>query len=386
LISIGPTVVVAGEAVQERWGRCLARMLMRVLVRTFPNATASVMGDTALQKELDDIADGIWPERSANALAGPEVWIGGKGSASPTASLFIGTEGWISRVAHEPLNVKTGNGASALVAASLGSSEVTKLAAGELLPDHGGRWTADDLELLGSFAINTYDPSGLRMGEQSPSGHLGDVLVVSAGALTNALIAALLADESVEAHLHILDHDVLDVSNLNRYLLVGWAPAVQGLAKVQWLESFSSERLLITGEQRAYTSGGSPAPLVVVGADRLAARHAVQRDRHQAVLNGASEVDLIRVSLHRRDSGLACLGCINQGEDGASMDPAPTISSVSALAGGFLAAQLYRTVNDEGEPGSVFDLHPLQPARKGNCNQNARARVAGCSFCESSAA
>jgi hypothetical protein len=381
LISTSPRLVVAADAVQSVSGRVLAKMTMRVLVRTFPNATAVVHGDAQLQADLDAIAAEAWPNRLLLSSRGAPDLVVGAAIQSGGDALFIGTDRWISLLSRSPRPVRPGGAASALVAGSIGVAEVTKALVRKLLPRHEGRWTADDLTGAGEIRLNTFDPGGHENPELSGTLDIGEVLLVSAGALSNALILVLLSEPAVVGMIHALDGDLLELSNLNRYLLVGWLAAAARIAKAPFLASFSSGRLQITGDAKAYAPGMDARRLVVVGADRLAARHAIQRDGHHTVLNGASEPDLVRVSLHRRFTDTACVGCINPGQDEPVSDPAATISFVSAFAGGLLAAQLQRVAMGRGVPGRVVDVHPLHPGRPHNLRSNVLGRIPGCGHC-----
>src|SRR6266436_4195317 len=123
LLSAAPNIVIAGDAVQQEWGRNLARMLMRIVVRTFPHTRARVSGDPSLQQELASIVADIWPATRPLDAQGPEILVGGVGAPKSKAPIFVGTDHWVARVANQQLDVSSGNGASCVVAASLAASE-----------------------------------------------------------------------------------------------------------------------------------------------------------------------------------------------------------------------------------------------------------------------
>lgn len=379
LLGTVPRIAVGADAVQDPSGRDLARMAVRLIARIFPHVVVDVDVDEAFAAELRSLAEEIWPGRSVMDETGPELCVGNPRRRSGASQVFVGGDGWVAKLQRSPLQIRTMHPAASLVAAAFGAAEITKEAFRSLLRDHGGTWTGDDLASADHIAVNTFAPGNDDTPPIPTFVDLGEVLVVSAGALTNAVLAVLLSDATATIRLSVLDDDPLDLTNLNRYLLVSWSAAEARLLKVEHLALFSSDRLHLTPVPEAYVSGHSPHALVLVGADRLSARHAVQKDGHGVILNAASEPELVRISAHQNASGTACLTCINPGGDDAVSGVEPTIAFVSALAGGLHAAQLYAKVLEGVVPGRVVELHPMHASR--GIQASVLRKRPDCSYC-----
>jgi hypothetical protein len=168
----------------------------------------------------------------------------------------------------------------------------------------------------------------------------GDLDVVSAGAITNGLLAVLLRVPRIAAAMRIFDDDLVELTNLNRCGLFTRMSVAE--PKVSELVTYGDGELTIEGIQRRFdrdTLGlvGPPAPFVVVGVDHIPSRwFAQQTEPVWLGVAGTSHFDAI-VSEHRE--GMPCAGCLHP-TDEATEGPLPTISFVSALAGLLLCYRL----------------------------------------------
>ena len=179
---------------------------------------------------------------------------------------------------------------------------------------------------------------------------LGRVDVISAGAITNAAIFALLRLAGVSGALRVFDEDRLARSNLNRYPLA----SVRQLSdlKVEALERLSTDRLEITGEavRLDEVSAREFAPLserVIIGVDHVPSRWVAQRHSPGWVGVGATSHFEVVVSGHPADG--PCAGCLHPRDEDDAGD-IPTASFVSALAGVLLA---YRLAAQSVAPASI---------------------------------
>jgi len=167
---------------------------------------------------------------------------------------------------------------------------------------------------------------------------------ISAGAITNAALAALWRVEELAGTLRTADADTGERSNLNRYIHL--RGAVLGEAKVQVLADLAPERLRIDPVDVRVTDETIEdlVPLadhVIVGVDDIPSRWLVQRHAPGWVcVGGTSRMEVV-VSEHRPDT--PCAGCMHpQDEDNQGF--IPTVSFVSLLAGVIQAHRLVHYV------------------------------------------
>jgi hypothetical protein len=184
--------------------------------------------------------------------------------------------------------------------------------------------------------------------------NLGAVQVVSAGAIVNAMLFALLRVPGVRAELTIFDDDSGALSNLNRCPLMELGD--MDIEKVTLLERFATRDVRIRGVVERFGDGTNDrAARMVVGADDIPVRWAAQRHSPTWLGVGATSHLFTMVSNHGAVG--PCAGCVH---DHADPDPdpiIPTISVVSFMAGLLLAADLVGV--GTGTTGYVTRSFPL---------------------------
>jgi hypothetical protein len=175
---------------------------------------------------------------------------------------------------------------------------------------------------------------------------LGEVDVISGGAITNAALYVLLRMPALTAALRIIEPDVLDLTNLNRYALA--LRSMVGWPKTDALVSFQTPSISITGKGEIFDDITAPAlvplaPWLLVGVDDIPSRWAAQRAATGSwVCVGASSHDFVLVSAH--PPGSPCAGCVHTRDEDLTSD-IPTISFVSFWAGLTQALELIATAS-----------------------------------------
>lgn len=161
---------------------------------------------------------------------------------------------------------------------------------------------------------------------------LGKVDAISGGAITNALLFCLLRIPGIEADLRVIEADVAEISNLNRYCLLRASHV--GKAKTALLASAATQTLRIETAESFFTPDTRAslvplAPTVLVGADDIEARWWVQEAKPWWLLIGATSNHMAQITTHV--SAGACAGCLHP----VPLPPQriPTISFVSFWAG-----------------------------------------------------
>lgn len=170
---------------------------------------------------------------------------------------------------------------------------------------------------------------------------LGKVDMISGGAITNAALYTMLRIPELTATVRIIEPDMLDLGNLNRYAL--GPRSMVGHPKIRVLESFGTPAVRITGSGERFDDAAAPtlapmAPRVLVGVDHIPSRWAAQRAAASGwICVAASSHDFVLVSAH--PVGSACASCVHPRDDDIAGE-IPTISFVSFWAGLIQALEL----------------------------------------------
>lgn len=173
---------------------------------------------------------------------------------------------------------------------------------------------------------------------------LGEITFIGAGAIVTCTLHALLSVPHLRGYFHLMDPKILDEPDLNRYLLCFMDHLAK--PKVDILASLSRPGLTIDPHRISYeafrNSVSLPLDVVVMGVDHIPSRWDVQRDHPRLLLNGATEGDRVRVSVHHAGVDAACVGCLNPDQGKLPNDLVAAVPFVSNFAGLVLAAELLK--------------------------------------------
>lgn len=170
---------------------------------------------------------------------------------------------------------------------------------------------------------------------------LGEVDIVSAGAICQAALYVLLRLPRVEMWGRVFDDDLTGPSNLNRNMLTNGldkGPKVDIVAR----RCRPKLRLRPIPHRFPLASTETPhlSPKVLVGVDDIASRWAVQRRAHGWL--GLSGTSHFSVSSSEHTPDKPCCGCLHPLDDPADLGAIPTVSFVSFWAGLTMAVRLIR--------------------------------------------
>ena len=216
----------------------------------------------------------------------------------------------------------------------------------------------------------------LDLARYQPAGavHLGDIDVISGGAITNAALYTLLRIPGLSASLRIIEPDLLAISNLNRYALA--RRSMLTWLKTHALEIFGTASFRITGCSETFDDTtarrlGPVAPRLLVGVDHIPSRWVAQRAAASSwICVGASSHDFVLVSAHPPGSA-----CADEHVGGQI----PTISFVSFWAGLVQALELITEAAGRS-PASATSTHiwPFGLENRRGVYQFAQDAVAWC--------
>jgi hypothetical protein len=188
---------------------------------------------------------------------------------------------------------------------------------------------------------------------------LGRVDVISGGAITNATIYALLRIPELCAALRVIEPETIDLTNLNRYPLARRSDENQ--PKVRVLEGNSRGSIMISGKEAQFDDSwpallGSLAPRVLVGADQIPVRWAVQQAAPQWLQVSGTSHFFAMASSHHPDG--PCAGCAHPVDENGN-EPIPTISFVSLWAGILQALGLLNEASGRPTAGYYTMCYPF---------------------------
>lgn len=211
---------------------------------------------------------------------------------------------------------------------------------------------------------------------------LGPVDLVSAGAITQAMLYTLLRVPGFDADLRAIDRDVLGRSNSNRYSLVRAADLDR--PKVEQLADFSTDSVRISGvqqrlEQETISDLERLAPRVVVGVDDIPTRWFVQGQQPSWVGIGATSHCFVIVSDHL--PGHPCGGCVHPRDDDNPGEDIPTIGFVSLWAGTLLAGTMLAPDALIRRGTRRLEVHPMGLYGPDGMKSLPQARNANCPVC-----
>ena len=299
-----------------------------------------------------------------------EIVLAFGGAPAPAASRGVLRVNCVGRVAsiarrHDaPSAWRPDDALSAIAAAGLGAVEVHKDALSTV--------RGSNIEVL-QPCEPTFETPFSVIGDV----HLGDVDVVSAGAITQNLFLTLAAEQHLHGRFRVFDRDIAALSNVNRcpFVLLDKLNA----PKVDMLEALLPSRIQVV--PIAHHFDPATAPLIrpgatmVVGADDIGVRHAAQAMKPSWLGIGATSHFFVLVTEHA--DGQACAGCahVNLGED---LGTIPTISIVSFWAGFLLALRLIAHGADLGVYSDNRQMTNFWPLRPGAIHEHALVVNAAC--------
>lgn len=223
--------------------------------------------------------------------------------------------------AAKPLHEAQSNPIGAALAAALGAAEVYRHFNQDAL---GGREAQLPLWISATRnAVARSEEEAALWGEDLPlpgTVNLGSCLVIGAGALGgNALIILAAIAERLRGRIDVVDHDLVDLSNLNRLLgalledvradKAGLASACFQGASIEVFPHVSTyERLYRTSPNRILPV--EDYGLVLTGVDQMATRAFVQSDWPRFLIDAGTRNLTWRVSTYPASSEASCAGCL----------------------------------------------------------------------------
>jgi hypothetical protein len=186
--------------------------------------------------------------------------------------------------------------------------------------------------------------------------------LISGGAINGAALFALLRLPELTGIGRVIEHDFIDVTNLNRGMLFLVSTVTQ--LKANTLASFERSTFPIVPhvarfEPQTYGKFGQLSDAVFVGVDDISARWDVQRTWPKWLGCGATNHFGSMASFHMQHT--PCVGCLHPKDD-KTIAPIPTVAFVSFWAGlWILALYLRHLAGDDPSREQHLYFAPLRP-------------------------
>lgn len=201
--------VTLGSDADTAEGRALADLLVRLLARLYPKLTLKAPGARALLATMEDLASCINPNIETGGTPTVEVVIGNpRLTRSKATRIFAGTRSWDGRVSASQ-TLSCGDSSipfGAGIAACLVAANIFRhifLASPQLDSD---------------ATFSALENGELLKFRKRIRGSAGRIVLIGAGAIGNAAAWAL-SRTQMTGEVHIVDHERVDLGNLQRYVL-----------------------------------------------------------------------------------------------------------------------------------------------------------------------
>lgn len=296
--------IAFGPSAHSPEGRALLDLTVRLLARLYPTLAITGRSADGLAAELADLARAINPAIGLRDGPSARALIVGDDAPDQAGQRFyLGSEGWSAAVATNAARPvgRSDNPIGAGVAACLGAANLFRAV---FLPtdlaDHDLRVSVTKLV---SGTDVPLDLEGLT--------DRGRTALAGVGAIGNAAVWAL-ARAPLDARIHLVDDQPVELSNAQRYVLITRDQV--GQSKVT-LAAAS-----LSGPVRAIPHGmrwpdfvrtdGYAWDRVLVGLDTKRDRCLLQASLPRWIANGWTQVAELGLSTHRFDDPGPCLACL----------------------------------------------------------------------------
>ena len=297
-------------------GRASLDLAVRLLARLYPSLRLMAFDQAAglAVAELATLARAINPDidLTPTLRATVRLVFGDTRAAGRTPTVYAGSEGWLAKVSGRgpqgcaDTDLPFGAGASAC----LGAANVFRRVFRDVLPR--GETDRDTVLSLFDFSTGAIATQGPLAGEAD----LGITPLVGLGAIGNAVVWTLARTARLTGTLHLVDHEVVELSNLQRYGL-----ALQ--ADIKRVKVELARQILSAGASPLtvrpfvdrwadYVEGrGHPTFLRAVAAlDSARDRIEVQAALPARTLNAWTQAGDLGISRHDFLGDEACLACL----------------------------------------------------------------------------
>ncbi len=296
-------------------GRETLQLLTNLLSRLYPQLSLLPHGAkaTIFLQTLEALARAINPDITLDK--GPDtlaacVIVGATSAHLPCPTLYVGSDGWVVRVSQRsPVGSSDSNnpfGAGA--AACFGAANVFRALFSSQL-----NCAKMDQDWSLSLLRCERDPGAIDS-PTLPAIDLGETHLVGLGAVGNATIWALARMPGISGTLTLVDHERVELSNLQRYVLALQSdidrPKTELATNALTLTKLNLDpKPLRWGEYLSHRNNWH-LPLVAVAVDSAVVRRDIQASLPQRIVNAWTQPGNLGVSRHGFIDDQGCLMCL----------------------------------------------------------------------------
>lgn len=304
----------AAESTEGRWA---LELIVNLLARLYPALIIAPLesDQNGLAAELKEHAKAINPELDLGEdLTETKVCVvvGSRVAVGPKRIVYAGSDGWIAKLsAVKPVGSgATHNPFGAGAAACFAVANVFRAVFAEQLQKG-----ALDEDLVFSVLDHTQGEAISRNPSLSQV-NLQESFLVGLGAVGNGAIWALARCQDLAGDLHLIDHEALDGTNPQRYVLARYRDGVETVPKVDVAmrafarTGFTPQLHPERWGEYLVKRGDWHLGRVAVAVDSAADRIAVQASLPKWVVNAWTQPENLGVSRHVFLGEHACLACL----------------------------------------------------------------------------
>jgi len=338
--AVSVTISYGDDASDTHEGRVALEMTVNILARLLPAIAiwAEGAGATKYAEQLGIIARAINPGIGLIGGTDPAqitIHVGLGGPASANTTIYIGSDGWRALLSG---TAPRGCGSSempfgAAAAACIGCANVFRSIFRDELPD-GALDAAVDLSLA------NYDR---RAPALAPSFDLGENFLAGVGAIGNGLVWTLARTKGVKGTLHLIDGELADLGNLQRYVLTN--SSSEGVRKVDLAaEALKESELKAVPHFQTWGAylaerGNHELERVVVALDTASHRIAVQGSLPRRLINAWTQQHNLGISRHNAFLEQPCLACLYL-PDGLVSDEDDMVAAALNMSDNLMAVRM----------------------------------------------
>jgi hypothetical protein len=294
----------------------ISELLVNQLARLYPRLC--IYGDDAMAATLRDLALAINPQIELIDDPARATTLVSTVETAPDDALVAAAHGWSALLAEGVPSSSVPNPFAAGAAAALAASAVFR----RILLDHDAAWESVRLDLL------SFDRGQAPNAENLGATNIGRVLIAGVGAVGNAALWALGRHPNLAGRVFVVDPEVVELSNLQRYVLTDDTDV--GVEKTKLAARALASTGLDVEELRARL-GEVVVPddteNVLVTVDNISGRRTAQALLPRILVNGWTSESGLGTSWHDFRQGSACLSCLYQ-----PSGPAPSQTELVARA------------------------------------------------------
>ncbi|WFU80766.1 E2 ligase fold family C protein [Bradyrhizobium sp. CIAT3101] len=308
------TLAFDSQAASTAEGLASLDMAARLIARLYPRVRVLMLdGDDVLADELIALMRHINPNLQIVTEIGTDLHVAvvaGKTNLETDATVYMGSDRWIARVSTV---APVGSGGSPN---PFGAGAAACIAMANVFRAVFESWIVKpELDVDVTFSLLNFELGTTGANDDLRAGlDLGLVQLAGVGAIGNAFIWAMSRLRGVKGEIHLIDHEAVDLTNLQRYLLTTMTDidASKVALAASALKDSGIEARAFPMSWAGYVeqAGHHRFDRVAVALDSVRDRIQVQGSLPRRVYNAWTQAGDLGISRHGFDGNEACLACL----------------------------------------------------------------------------